>query len=546
MSHPSPFESDRAAWRSRVERELKGRDPDRTLLSWTEDGLTLRPLYLADDADAPPPEAAGSRGVGPLPWGVDASYAWPAAGPEIAVDVEGGVTGLRIDPAACGLSSPADLAALLPRDDLQVELVGAGCAHWLPSLPARGSLLCRPGEVGVGALLADGVSVTLSSEAWASAGATGLQEVGWLIASALLALREADEAGASPAEAGARLGLTVTVRREIFPSIARLRALRLLWARALAAWRVTPPPLRIRAVTHAGTLTARDPWLNLLRGSHGAFAAIAGGADRIEVLPFDAALGRPDGLARRMARNTPQILGLESHLGRVRDPAAGSWFLESLTAQSAQGAWAEFQRVGGDRGLRAAIESGRVDDLCEGSWDARTDALGNRRAAITGVSEYPDPAPLLERPGPARPVRHRDSEDWERLRARVEAAGARVFLATWGPRAEWNARAMWAENLLRAAGFDVVVHGGGDVEELPAAWADAGAQAACLCAVDARYIEAGAVAERLREAGATVLLLAGRSSHDTEAADLDLLLHAGAPVLERLTALAATVLDPSP
>ena len=283
----------------------------------------------------------------------------------------------------------------------------------------------------------------------------------------------------------------------------------------------------------------------MLRGAHGSFAAIVGGADSVEVLPFDGALGRPEALARRAARNTSQILGLESHLGRVRDPAAGSWFLESLTAQSAQGAWAEFQRIGGDRGLASALEEGRIEALCEASWHARAELIGSRRVAVTGVSEFPDPAPPLERTGEAHAALHRDGEEWERLRQRVEGSGARVFLATWGPRAEWNARATWTENLLRAAGFDVTLHPGGEPEELPGAWRAADAQAACLCAIDSRYLQAADVAAGLRQAGATVVLLAGRPSHDTEDADLDLLLCAGAPVLERLTAVAAAMMDTS-
>ncbi len=547
MSQPAFPPADRAAWREQVQAELKGRDPERALARRTEDGLPIRPLYLAEDAPEPPPEAAGARGVGPLPWGVDAAFAWPDPAAEIAADVAGGVTGLRIDPAACHLRSPADLAKVLPGAGLRVELAGARFADWLPELDADGSVLCAPDERAIGRLLAGGVRVGLSSEGWAGAGATGLQEVGWLLAAALRALRKAVDAGASLDEAAPRLRLTITVGREVFPSIARLRALRVLWSRALAAWGVaSPPPVVLRAATHPGILSARDPWVNLLRGSHAAFAAAVGGADSIEVLPFDAALGRPDALARRMARNTPQILGLESHLGRVRDPAGGSWFLEALTAQTIEGAWAAFRRVGGDRGIADAARSGRLEGWCSVAWHERAEAIGRRDLPIIGVSEFPDAADLLPREGAPRAVPHRDARDWEALRARVSGAGARVLLATWGPRAEWNARASWTENLLRAGGFDVAVAGPGDIADLPAALAASGASAACLCAIDPRYVDAAQAAGVLRDAGASTVLLAGRASEDTEAADLDLLLHAGAPLLERLTALAATLLDALP
>ena len=78
-------------------------------------------------------------------------------------------------------------------------------------------------------------------------------------------------------------------------------------------------------------MTRRDPWVNMLRTTVACFAAAVGGADAITVLPFDAALGLPDDLARRIARNTQSILHDESSLGRVLDAAGGSWYVETLT-----------------------------------------------------------------------------------------------------------------------------------------------------------------------------------------------------------------------
>ncbi len=301
---PTPFPPvDRAAWRAAVTRELKGRDPDRALARQTEDGLRLHPLYMRGDGPEAPPEASGDRAVGPLPWGVDASYATAESLSSIAEDLAGGVTGLRI---TAPLTGPEALGELPP--GLHLELDGA-CAEWASNLEATVSF-----RGDAGAHLAAGRTASISSEEWASAGATGLQEVGWLVAAALSALRT---------EPSGQLEITVTVGREVFPGIAKLRALRLLLARTVAAWGTDTPTPTLRAVTHPAVLTARDPWVNLLRGAHGAVAAILGGADRIEVLPFDAALGQPDGLARRVARNTSQVLGLGDGvvvLGQVQAP----------------------------------------------------------------------------------------------------------------------------------------------------------------------------------------------------------------------------------
>lgn len=86
-------------------------------------------------------------------------------------------------------------------------------------------------------------------------------------------------------------------------------------------------------------LTRRDPWNNILRGTLACFGAGVGGADAITTIPFDAAIGQPDRLARRIARNTQALLVEESHVARVIDPAGGSWYVEDLTEQLALRAW---------------------------------------------------------------------------------------------------------------------------------------------------------------------------------------------------------------
>ncbi len=76
-------------------------------------------------------------------------------------------------------------------------------------------------------------------------------------------------------------------------------------------------------------ITRDDPWVNLLRGTIATFAAAVGGAEIITCLPFDTALGLPDEFSRRMARNTQLLAAEESNIGRVSDPAGGSWYVES-------------------------------------------------------------------------------------------------------------------------------------------------------------------------------------------------------------------------
>ena len=109
-------------------------------------------------------------------------------------------------------------------------------------------------------------------------------------------------------------------------------------------------------------MTRRDPYVNMLRTTIAAFAAGVAGADSVTVLPFDAAIGIPEAMGRRIARNTQALLLEESHVAAVIDPAGGSWYVESLTDSLAHAGWAEFQAIEEAGGLPKALADGVVDE----------------------------------------------------------------------------------------------------------------------------------------------------------------------------------------
>ena len=117
-------------------------------------------------------------------------------------------------------------------------------------------------------------------------------------------------------------------------------------------------------------MTRYDPWVNMLRTTVAAFAAGAGGADAITVLPFDSALGQSDDFARRIARNTSPLLMEESHVAKVSDPAAGSYAVEQLTDELARAAWTEFGLIEEVGGVLAAFSdvSAVGSDVSAGGW----------------------------------------------------------------------------------------------------------------------------------------------------------------------------------
>jgi methylmalonyl-CoA mutase len=248
-------------------------------------------------------------------------------------------------------------------------------------------------------------SIAVSSIPYVAAGATVVDELAYLLATAVEYLRRLESAGVAP-EVGCRhFKFTVPVGRDFFLEIAKLRALRLLWSRLAAACGVTGTDAvsPIHAITSPRTLTVRDPWVNILRGTGQTFAAVAGGADMITVLPFDSAMGRPDADASRLALNTSNILREECHLGHIVDPAAGSYFVENLTEQAAAAGWNRFQLIEASGGMAAALRTGVVSrDLAQALADRRA-AVATRREPVTGVSTFPN----LNEELPARPASDR-------------------------------------------------------------------------------------------------------------------------------------------
>lgn len=231
------------------------------------------------------------------------------------------------------------------------------------------------------------------------AGGTIGQELGFALASAASWMRAGTDAGLSIDRilTGTVLGLSLDA--EYLDGVARVRAARLMWRSFSRAAGVETPAI-IEARSSQRMLGARDPWPNLLRLTAAGFAGAVGGADAVILDGFTAAVGAPDAFARRMARNTQLVLMEEAHLGRVDDPAAGSWFLDARTRDLAQAGWTEFQRIEVEGGLVAALKAGTIQGRVAQARDARLAALADGGAVMVGVNRFVDPDP---RPASAEP-----------------------------------------------------------------------------------------------------------------------------------------------
>ncbi|MGC5010597.1 methylmalonyl-CoA mutase family protein [Streptosporangium sp. DT93] len=542
--------------------------PEEALAFTTHDGVTIAPLYDASDLPGDPglpgraPYIRGARAEGG--WEVRQRHETPDS-EAILTDLESGVTSLWL------ALEPEDLPAALKGvhlDLISVALDAGGrtreAAEALFATAARsgGAGTGGGGAVLTGTLGADALAdartaaelarrcvdghpglraVVVDATPYHEAGGGDAEELGCSLAAGVAALRVLTGAGLEAREAFDQLEFRYAATADQFLTIAKLRAARRLWARVAEVCGVPGEPQRQHAVTGSAMMTARDPWVNMLRTTLACFAAGTGGADAVTVQPFDTRLGLPDAFSRRIARNTQALLVEEAGVARVIDPAGGSFYVERLTEDLADAAWGWFQEIERAGGMAGALASGLVAGRLSATWERRSAAIARRRDPITGVSEFPDldERPVLRRPRPARePAREAAggagvhyAGEFEALRDLADARPARpkVFLATVGPVAAHTARASFAANLFRAGGIATVPGGASaDPEEIAAAFAAADTPVACLCSSDRLYAEhAEAVAAALRKAGATRIWIAGKGEFE----GVDSRLYAGCDAL---------------
>jgi methylmalonyl-CoA mutase len=591
--NPFPPASE-ADWRTLVERVLDGR-PFGSLGSTTFEGLKIAPLYprptsegaralrqepgawkISQRMDHPEPEAVNQLARADLTGGADAltltvSEAQPARGfgvriggdldldtalagidlDLISLRVDAGPRALGIAPAFASIARNRHLASASLDIDFGHDPVGhLARTGVLP--PGRGvaemhKLLREAGCAGH-LFLADG-------RPYHEAGAGDAQELGCVIATGVEYLRLLEADGLSLKDARSEIAFLLAADADEFLSLAKFRALRLLWARIESACGLPPKPVRLHAETAFRMMTKYDPWVNILRTTMGVFCAGVGGADAITVLPFTLALGLPDEFARRIARNTQLILMHEAKLAKVADPAAGAGSFEALTDELCARAWRLFQDFEAQGGMTASLRAGVPQREIAAAAAARREAIARRTLAITGTSAFPllsetpvnvlEPTPAGPNETPARAAlpSRRDAEPYEILRAASEEqfrkTGERpkIFLANLGRPPGFAAASAFAVNFFAAAGIEAVSNEGFETtQEATDAFRASGRTTACICAPRTVSMQTLIEAARwLRRAGAARIYLAagepGEAATDLRKAGIVELICAGGDAL---------------
>jgi len=535
-----------AEWESAIARDLKGVDYEKRLIWRSEEGLAVKPYYRAEDLKG---LASMDSAPGAFPYrrGTRATGDWQIREEIDAADVE---SANRTACAAVGAGAEGiafsgllveradELAVLLTNLDetpVHFELADKRLLRllieWLGerSRAARISTGCEAtasvefaAEV-IGDAPKGFVPFTIHGEAFDEAGATGVEEVGFTLAAGVDFLAAMRERGVEAERAAAALEFNFAMGSKTFFQIAKLRAFRMVWARAIESFGGTRSAARARIAAHTSrwNKTVYGPHVNILRATTEAIAAVLGGADSVTVAPFDACYKQPDEASQRLARNTQLLLKHEAWLGRVADAGGGSYFIEALTDFLAREGWKRMQEIEAHGGYRKAQAEGLIAQMLGPSMAGREKAVALRKRVLVGTNQFANPAErALDRIEVSRVSEtKRGAQPYEELRMRTERHAAltgstpRVLLAEIGDVKMRTTRSNFAANFFACAGFETVTRRFRKAGEIAAAEGDL----IVLCSANAEYAAITAeLMAKLKELGRTTPVIVAGTPEDAE------------------------------
>ena len=414
-----------------------------------------------------------------------------------------------------------------------------------------------------------GVNATTLS----NAGAFLAQELGYALAWGNEYLSALIEAGCEPSIVAKNIKFNFGVGGNYFMEIAKFRAAKLLWANIVDAYQVKcvkdncqhtvdgickcAAKMRIHAQTTEFNKTTFDANVNMLRTQTEAMSATLGGVNSLTVLPYDSTYKKADEFSERIARNQQLLLKEECHFDKVADPAAGSYYIETLTNEIAAQAWKIFLEVEDNGGFFTAIKAGTVQKAVKATATSRLKSVSSRREVLLGTNQFPNFSEVAaakvefkneagcgcDHTGVEKLVPVRAAEEFEALRFATEAAAKRpkAFMLTIGNLAMRLARAQFSCNFFACAGYEVVDNlGFKTVEEGVAAAQAAGADIIVLCSSDDEYAELAPAAFKAID-GKQIFVVAGAPActDDLKAIGIEHFINVKTNVLETLKAFNA-------
>ncbi|MEA3447379.1 MAG: methylmalonyl-CoA mutase family protein [Bacteroidota bacterium] len=398
--------------------------------------------------------------------------------------------------------------------------------------------------------------ISINAKNFQNAGSNLTQELAFGLSMAVEYLDNLTEAGLSIDDIAPRFQFNFATGSNYFMEIAKLRAVRLLWAKIVNTYKPEHPEtgkMHIHAETATWNMTVYDPYVNILRATTETMSAALGGAKSINVQPANIAYEEPTEFSERMARNIQLILQEEAHFNKVQDPAAGSYYVENLTDNIAEKSWELFLDIENSGGFIQAFNDNIIQDIIDDTIATRKKKLSMRKEVLVGTSQYPNKDDRIDEninlnhlfdsqkknAGNGRPLRlFRIAEEFEALRIKTEKSKTipRVFMLSIGNPAMRSARAQFASGFFAVAGFNIINNIGFDtVEEGYKEAEKAGANIIVLCSSDDEYVQFGKTLTDINKDKA-ILVVAGNPEckPDLEKAGIKHFIHVKSDVLSTL------------
>lgn len=594
-------------WMAKIEADLKGKDFEKTLVWKTNEGFKVMPFYREEDLEKVQylnslpgeyPYVRGNKAKG-NDWFVRQDILvngnFAEANKKALEVLNRGVNSLGfVFKGQCGEVAMADLEILLKDialDAIEINLVSCCKSIALARLLAQyiiknyGAKAEIKASVNINPLgrfsqrgtldesefaemkavaeetaqLKNFRTFAINGKLFRDAGSSIAQELGFSLAIGAEYMTRLTESGVDASLAASKIKFNFGVGENYFFEIAKLRAARLLWSKMIEAFGGSKESAKsdIHSENTIWNKTIYDPYVNMLRTQTETMSAILGGTDSMTVLPFDAAYEPSTDFSERIARNQQILLKEESHFDKIADPAAGSYYIETLTDNIADQAWKLFLAVQEKGGYTEAFKAGFVQAQIEETAAKLDSFIAGRRKNILGTNQFPNFTEYMQNEvdsevfskkvckaenAIAEPLkRYRGAQAFEALRYATDVYSKKnkrplAFMITVGDLTMRKARAQFSCNFFAVAGF-AVKEGKGytNIEEGVADAVEAGADIIVACSSDDEYAEfAPAIAEKLADG---IFVVAGNPAcrPDLEAKGIKNYIHVRNNLLEELT-----------
>jgi methylmalonyl-CoA mutase len=397
----------------------------------------------------------------------------------------------------------------------------------------------------------------INGNLFGNAGASIVQELAFSMAMAADYISRMGELDINVDVVCRHLQFNLSVGSNYFMEIAKIRAARLLWARIIEAFHpinAASEKAIIHSITTEWNQTIYDPYVNVLRATTEAMAAVIGGTDSLSVQAFTSPYKPSTRFSDRIARNIQIILNEEAYLGRIVDPSAGSYYIENLTDSIIQESWKLFLAIEEEGGYLNALKKGSIQKEIENSAQNRRNLVATRKEVLLGTNQYPNlnESALSEivpevgfsenivKDFIVKPVsRFRAAMDFETLRIASEkqpGGKPKVFLLTIGNPVMRKARASFATGFFACAGYKIIDNPGfNSIEEGVKAVFDTKAEIVVICSSDEEYAEiVPAIFKKIANKAIVVVAGAPECMDELKAKGIENFIHVRSNLLETL------------